>query len=251
MLLAVDTSTPQIGLALYDGAQVLAESLWTSKARHTVELAPAVSEMLAHTDLKISQLKALAVAIGPGSFTALRVGISFIKGLAFAQSLPVIGVNTLEVVAASQAPDELPLVCVLPAGRSRLAVSWFNSQQPKKRHQVETEGIGAHSHYPDSRGKWLPESAAQIMTAEGLAEKITTDTIVCGDLTAAERQILKKNPRAHLVSPAMGARRPALLAELAYLRWQSGAVDDATTLAPLYLHLADPIPDLSTGNAVV
>jgi tRNA threonylcarbamoyladenosine biosynthesis protein TsaB len=248
MLLAVDTSTPQIGLALYDGAQVLAESLWTSKARHTVELAPAVSEMLAHTDLKISQLKALAVAVGPGSFTALRVGISFIKGLAFAQSLPVIGVNTLDVVAASQAPVDLPLVCVLPAGRGRLAVSWFNNQLPKNHHQAETRRIGA---YPGGHGKWLPESAAQIMTAEGLAEKITTDTIVCGDLTAAERQILKKNPLAHLVSPAMGARRPALLAELAYLRWQAGAVDDAANLAPLYLHLADPIPDISTGNAVV
>lgn len=248
MLLAVDTSTPQIGLALYDGAQVLAESLWTSKARHTVELAPAVSEMLAHTDLKISQLKALAVAIGPGSFTALRVGISFIKGLAYAQSLPVIGVNTLDVVAASQAPADLPLVCVLPAGRSRLAVSWFNNQPLKNHHLAEPGRIGA---YPGGHGKWLPESAAQIMTAEGLAEKITTDTIVCGDLTAAERQILKKNPLAHLVSPAMGARRPALLAELAYLRWQAGTVDDAAKLAPLYLHLADPIPDISTGNAVV
>ena len=63
MLLAVDTSTPQIGLALFDGAQVLAESLWTSKARHTVELAPAVAEMLTHAGIRIEQIKALGVAI--------------------------------------------------------------------------------------------------------------------------------------------------------------------------------------------
>ena len=72
MLLAVDTSTPQIGLALYDGAQVLAESLWTTKTRHTVELAPAVAEMLAHTGAKMDEVRAIGVAIGPGSFTSLR-----------------------------------------------------------------------------------------------------------------------------------------------------------------------------------
>ena len=59
ILLAVDTSTPQIGLSLYDGDQVLAESLWTSKARHTVELAPAVAELIEHAGIKIEQILSL------------------------------------------------------------------------------------------------------------------------------------------------------------------------------------------------
>ncbi|MFO7584161.1 MAG: tRNA (adenosine(37)-N6)-threonylcarbamoyltransferase complex dimerization subunit type 1 TsaB, partial [Anaerolineales bacterium] len=75
MLLALDTSTPQIGIALYDGARVLAEHLWVSKARHTVELAPAVAQMLQQTGTDISQVAAVGVAIGPGSFTSLRVGL--------------------------------------------------------------------------------------------------------------------------------------------------------------------------------
>ena len=220
MLLAVDTSTPQIGLALYDGAQVLAESLWTSKARHTVELAPAVAEMLAHTSIKIDEIKALAVAIGPGSFTALRVGLSFIKGLAFARTLPTIGINTLNVVAAGQPGTRLPLACLLPAGRGRLALGWYHIKS----------------------NEWQSAGGPVITTAEALAASVERDSVICGDLTATERQILKKNEHIRLVSPALSTRRPAILAELAYTRWQAGRVDDISTLAPLYLHIAEPIP---------
>jgi tRNA threonylcarbamoyladenosine biosynthesis protein TsaB len=220
MLLAVDTSTSQIGLALYDGAQVLAEFLWTTKTRHTVELAPAVAEMLAYTGVKMDEIKALAVAIGPGSFTSLRVGLSFIKGLAFARSLPTIGVNTLDVVAANQPATRLPLACLLPAGRGRLALGWYRAK----------------------KNEWQAAGQAVIITAEALAASVERDSVICGDLTAAERQILKKNEHIRLVSPALSTRRPAILAELAYTRWQAGRVDDVSTLAPLYLHIAESIP---------
>lgn len=227
MLIAIDTSTPQIGLALYDGAQVLAESLWTSKARHTVELAPAVAEMLAHTSHTMDEIKAIGVAIGPGSFTSLRVGLSFVKGLALARTLPLVGINTLDVVAASQPVARLPLACILPAGRGRLALGWY--------------------YYPAGRGRakssgWQAAGGPVILTAEALAASVERDSIICGDLTAAERQILKKNEHIRLISPALGVRRPAILAELAYTRWQSGHVDDVATLAPVYLHIAEPIP---------
>ena len=220
MLLAVDTSTSQIGLALYDGAQVLAESLWTTKTRHTVELAPAVAEMLAHTGVKIDEIKALAVAIGPGSFTSLRVGLSFIKGLAFARTLPTIGVNSLDVVAASQPATRLPLACLLPAGRGRLALGWYRAKN----------------------NEWQAAGGPVIITAEVLAASVERDSVICGDLTASERQTLKKNEHIRLVSPALSVRRPAILAELAYTRWQAGRMDDVATLAPLYLHIAEPIP---------
>lgn len=233
MLLAIDTSTPQIGLALYDGAQVLAEHLWTSKARHTVELAPAVAEMLNHAGIKLDQVKALGVAIGPGSFTSLRVGLSFAKGLAFAMSLPVVGINTLDVAAAGQPANiSVPLICTLPAGRGRLAVCRYS---PSK------------TGHNTLRSAWKADGSPSIMTAEALSAAVVQDCMVCGDLTAAERQVLKKNGFIRLVSPALSTRRPGILAELAYLRWQTGSLDDIASLAPLYLHLAEPIPDVKPG----
>ena len=219
MILAVDTSTPQIGLALYDGAQVLAESLWTSKARHTVELAPAVAEMLGRGGFAIDAVKAIGVAIGPGSFTSLRVGLSFVKGLALARNLPVIGINTLGVVAASQPLTDLPLACLLPAGRGRLASGWYRA---------------------DHNG-WQAAGSPSVVTAEALSASIEQDSVLAGDLSASERYILQKNPKIRLVSPALAVRRPAILAELAFARFQAGDVDNADSLAPIYLHIADPI----------
>jgi tRNA threonylcarbamoyladenosine biosynthesis protein TsaB len=249
MLLAVDTSTPQIGLALYDGAQVLAESLWTSKARHTVELAPAVADMLTHTGIKIDQIRALGVAVGPGSFTSLRVGLSFVKGLAFALALPTIGINTLDVVAASQPAGSLPLICSLPAGRGRLAVCWYSMPELHFR-EAGTPVPNALFGKRGSKASpcppfpvWQAQGSPSILTVETLSAAITQDSVVCGDLSAAERQLLKKNAHIRLISPALSTRRPAILAELAYTRWHDcGIVDDISSLAPIYLHLAEPIP---------
>src|SRR5512137_702545 len=101
MLLAVDTSTAQIGLALYDGTSVPGEFVWHSGLHHTQELAPALSELLRRVNIKMKSIAALGVALGPGSFTSLRVGLAFAKGLVLARHIPIIGIPTLDIVAAA------------------------------------------------------------------------------------------------------------------------------------------------------
>lgn len=222
MLLALDTSTTQMGLALYDGSQVLAESIWTSSQYHTVELAPALAGLLTRCGLTMESVSALGVAIGPGSFTSLRVGLAFAKGLALARRLPLIGIPTLDVVAAAQPVAELPLVAVLKAGRGRLAVSWYKT----------------------SDNGWQAEGPARVETLDSLAESIKHPTIVCGELNAEERQRLaRKRVNVVLMSAANSVRRPAILAELAWARFQTGRVDDLAALAPIYLHTAEPVPE--------
>lgn len=80
-LLALDTSTHWVSFALYDGANLLCEHTWRSNDYHTVELAPMVNQALQRLGLTARQLTCVAVAIGPGSFTGLRVGIALAKGL--------------------------------------------------------------------------------------------------------------------------------------------------------------------------
>lgn len=220
MLLALDTSTPQIGIALYDGARIVAEHLWVSKTRHTVELAPAVAQMLAQTETDISQVAAVGVAIGPGSFTSLRVGLAFGKGLAMSRSLPLVGIPTLNILAAQVTVSGLPLACVLAAGRGRLALGWYQAQN----------------------NVWQATGSASVTTAETVAAEVTSPTLLTGELTAAERQLLSKNENITLASPASATRRPGTLAELAFRRWQAGQTDPAASLAPIYLHIGEPIP---------
>lgn len=221
MLLAVDTSTTQVGLALYDGAQVVGEMLWHSRYHHTVELAPALSDLLARTGATMDRIQALGVALGPGSFTSLRVGLALVKGLALARRLPVIGIPTLDALAAAQPLRDLPLAAVLQAGRGRLALVWYRAGE---------DG-------------WQAQGAARTTTADALADEIDCPTLVCGELSAEERQRLaRKRVNILLASPAQSVRRPAFLAELAWKRWQAGKVDDLSALAPIYLHVGEPIP---------
>jgi len=220
MLLAVDTSTAQVGLALYDGSQVIGEYAWRSSQRHTVELAPAIFELLTRCGLTIDAVQALGVALGPGSFTSLRVGLSLVKGLVLSRHLPLIGVPTLDVFAAAQPLSRFPLAVAIQAGRGRLAVGWYRR----------------------SKNGWQAKRPARVATLEVLMDEVKRPVIVCGEFTSAERQKLSERPEIHLLSPAQSVRRPAVLAELAWARWQAGSVDDEATLAPIYLHVAGSIP---------
>jgi tRNA threonylcarbamoyladenosine biosynthesis protein TsaB len=222
MLLAVDTSTQTMGLALYDGSQAFAESFWRTKTHHTVELAPAVQDMLAKCGVPPSNLGAVACALGPGSFTSLRIGLAFAKGLAFSLNIPILGISTFEFLVASQPLLDTPLIAVLPAGRGRLA----------------------NGRYRNMDGKWQPDGEITIMSAEELSASITQKTYICGEFDAEERQTLsRKYKNAILASPAQCVRHPAVMAELAWNRWQAGESDEPVSLSPIYLHLAEAIPD--------
>ncbi len=223
MLLAIDTATRMIGIAVYDGIQVLCENIWASRDYHTVELAPAIADTLSRVGVGIQDLKLLAVACGPGSFTGLRIGMAVAKGIALARRLPLIGISTLDIVAESQPVSPgFTLATVLAAGRGRLAVGWY--------------GV--------SDGRWVLDSPIEVLDTLKLSRLIHGPTIVCGELSEEQQHILaRKYKNVILASPAHSIRRPALLAELAWRRWQAGDIDDPATLSPTYLHFGGPIPE--------
>ena len=219
MLLAVDTSTTQMGLALYDGAQVLGEYAWRSGQRHTVELAPAVADLLTRCAVTMDAVKVIGVALGPGSFTSLRVGLALVKGLALARHIPLIGIPTLNILAHAQPVSELPLAVALQAGRGRYAMGWYQA----------------------SSKQWQAQGEARVVTLEVMLAEAQSPLVMCGEFTDEIRQKIMLNENIQLVSPANSIRRPALLAELAWKRWLNKDTDDAAALAPIYLHVAEPI----------
>jgi tRNA threonylcarbamoyladenosine biosynthesis protein TsaB len=220
MLLGVDTSTQAVGIAIYDGSQILCEESWISRRFHTVELAKAVSENLSRAGLLTSDLDVLGVAVGPGSFTGLRIGLALIKGIAFTHQLPVIGVPTLDITARAVPVTDQNLAAVLQAGRNRLAVGWYKAMD----------------------GRWSLEGKIENLTLEELIARIDQPCILTGELSGEIRQSLKNQKHITLVDPTLAMRSPKYLAELAWERWQAGDVDDVLGLKPHYLHKGDPIP---------
>lgn len=100
MLLAFDTATPAVTVAVYDGEQVVAERTTVDARRHGELLAPSISAVLEEAGLVRQDLTALAVGVGPGPFTGLRVGLVTARTLAAVLDIPVYGVCTLDVLAA-------------------------------------------------------------------------------------------------------------------------------------------------------
>jgi tRNA threonylcarbamoyladenosine biosynthesis protein TsaB len=221
MLLAIDTATRSLSIALHDGQAVIAESTWQSATRHTVELAPQVALLARRAGVELARLHALAVTIGPGSYTGLRIGLGFAKGLALARGLPVVGVSTFEPLLRAQPPRAEPVIAVLQAGRGRISAGRF-VWEPKRR-------------------VWQPDRPAEVLDWPGLAAGLDGPVYVCGELDAAGSQALRELARrgqVHLASSALSLRRAGFLAEIGWERLRSapgaGEPQSASRLAPQY-----------------
>jgi tRNA threonylcarbamoyladenosine biosynthesis protein TsaB len=220
MLLAIDTSTQSVGISIFDGVQFLCEESWISRRYHTVELAQAVSLNLSRAGLTTSDLEVLGVAIGPGSFTGLRIGLALVKGLAYTHQLSVVGIPTLDITARAIPPGDHLLAAVLQAGRDRFAVGWY---------QVE-EGI------------WRKSGDLNNYSVDELIKKVDQPCLITGEITPDLRRAVEESKLLTAANPTLAMRSPKYLAELAWDRWKNGDVDDVLSLSPHYLHRGDPIP---------
>jgi tRNA threonylcarbamoyladenosine biosynthesis protein TsaB len=222
VLLAIDTSTSWISLALYDGNFVCYEITWQSQYHHTVELAPAIERLFDHTGTTGSDLTGIVVALGPGSFTSLRIGLAAAKGLSLALKIPLSGVPSLDVTVAAQPLDEKPMIAVLQAGRKRLA----------------------YGHYRVEEGTWQSQGPLAVIEPEDLVKTITEPTLICGELSETARTTIGRRwKNAIISSPARSLRRAGFLAEIGWERLMNGQSDDPISLAPIYLSTSSAIPD--------
>jgi tRNA threonylcarbamoyladenosine biosynthesis protein TsaB len=215
MILALDTATHFLSVAVHAGDRVLYEATWQSTGMHTVELAPAVEHALRQGGVRLADLKAIAVAGGPGSFTGLRIGMSLAKGLALAAvpPLPLIAIPTLDVTAACQPHLANWLYAVALAGRGRIngcLYAWQN-------------------------GEWVATGDPILIGWPDLIQIVARPVQVGGEIDGAGRAILAGySDGVILSSAAYTLRRAAFLAELAYRRLEAGQTDDPATLAPEY-----------------
>lgn len=220
MLLALDTATRVISLALHDGTRIRAEASWETANHHTVELAPAVAEMLARAGIAPASLAGVAVALGPGSFTGLRIGLGLAKGMATALDLPLFGVPTLEILAAGQPRFDGLLYAVLKAGRGRICIQPFVWDMES----------------------WEPlEDPAIMGWADALAAlQADQPALLSGEIDAEALQQVaaaqQDGAPITLAPPAHRMRRAAFLADRAWRRLQAGKRDNPATLVPIYLH---------------
>lgn len=222
MLLAIDTSSRFGGVALADAGGIVVESrIWRAGMNHTAQLMPAVADALRGQGLVVSDLDGVAVALGPGPFSALRVGVSAAKGLAMAGATPIIGIDTLALEARPHlTPDGI--VCAwLDAGRSEVAAAWFDGNGAR----IRDDAIAA----PSALLEREPELPAGAL-------------LYCGEGANARRDDIRAYRRDGAGRPAAAAPwnsaiRLWTLAAEGIRRRRAGASDDLAAVQPYYLRM--------------
>ena len=214
MLLAIDTSTRYAGIALANEDRVVSIRAWYSVVNHSRELMPAVEQALKERDLNASQLDAVAVALGPGGFSSLRVGLSAAKGLALIGGRPIIGVGTLDLEAFPYWGTGLEVCALLDAGRGEVASALFEPDGERSRDDL-------------------------ISVPEDILDDVKNPTVFCGEGVRGREELIKDRSggKALLMGEPSPAVRLGSLAVLARQRLDASDLDDLSELQPYYLRM--------------
>jgi len=214
MELAIDTSTDFCSIGLFHQGETIAELTWHSGQSHTIELVPNIVCLLEQAKISPQSIRAVFVAKGPGSFNGLRVGISTAKGLAFALTIPLVGISTLEVEAYPFAFTKLPLCPIHNAGRGEIATALY--QQNDEWHCINPE---------------------HITSVDTLCQQIKQKTLFCGEIPTPVIEQLQQSLGKHAIIPDHAARlrHAGYLAALGWQRLNKGQTDNPASLQALYL----------------
>lgn len=182
LLLAIDTSTPSVTVALHDGDRVTAERAVVSARRHTEELMPQITAALAAAGSALSELTDVAVGVGPGPFTGLRVGLATARTLGEVLGVPVHGVCSLDIIAYQAAPQGGDFLVATDARRREVYWARYGADGtrdtapdigPAAEIPVKLPAAGAGpALYPDAfAGAIVPEYPSAASLAEAVAAK--------------------------------------------------------------------------------
>src|ERR1700691_2798272 len=236
-VLGIDTGGPRADLAVVAGGRVMAEAS-RSVASHGAELPEAVATLLGLAGLSLREVKAIAIGIGPGLFTGLRVGLSYAKGLTLATGCALLGIASLDTLALAALAES-------SAGPGRLICPVLDARR----------GEVYAALYRTSRDGLEKLSDDLVVTLENLSPHLGTDVLLVGDAKAEEACSLAVRAGRQatcLKITGLGLRGRAVAA-LGAARLVAGEADNAFVLEPLYVRSAAAIfkADPLTSGAIL
>jgi tRNA threonylcarbamoyladenosine biosynthesis protein TsaB len=213
-ILALETATLAGSAALLEGGRVIGLCLLDVAVTHSERLMAMVDRLLDDSGWDIARVEGLAVSIGPGSFTGLRVGVATVKGLSLALGLPVAAVPTLDALAWNVPFADAPVCPLLDARKGEVYLSLYRWREDRMERQWEYTA--------------LPPRAA--------AERLTPPVIVLGDGVPACQPFLDPlGPEVRVAPASHMAPSAAVVGLLGHDMLASGDAVAAEALEPLYL----------------
>jgi tRNA threonylcarbamoyladenosine biosynthesis protein TsaB len=215
-VLGLDTATSCGSVGLIDDGRIISEYLLDIPVTHSERILGAVELVLREARCTIEDLDGWAISLGPGSFTGLRIGVSTVKGLAFATQKPVAGVSTLDVLASQTSPTPFLICPILDARKGEVYTAFYRYE----------EGISLKR-----------QSAYQATGPEGLVKRIAEKTLFIGDGVKTYGDYLREALPSFAVFPPLSLNVPhgSVVARLGLELLRKGEILDLPTFAPLYV----------------
>jgi tRNA threonylcarbamoyladenosine biosynthesis protein TsaB len=220
LLLGIDTATRRISVAVGDGGDVLGEVHLDGAPRHAEQLAPAIEYLRDHVGFRFEQLAAIAVGVGPGLFTGLRVGVTTAKVMAQALRIPVVGIPSLDLVAYPLRHTHRRIVVVLDARRREVFCA---SYQPVP---------GGVQRVGEYEVRAPEELVAELAATPG-------DVLLAGDGVACHPRAFAMLEHAEVAGPEHATPSAAALVILAGARAEREEFAVPWDVQPLYLRKSD------------
>ena len=214
-VLGIDTSTSCGSVGLIDDGEVISDYLLNVPVTHSQRLLGAIELVLREAGCPIENLDGLAIALGPGSFTGLRIGVSTVKGLAFATGKPVTGVSTLDALAWQIAPTPYLICPIVDARKKELYTAFYRFENSLIKRQSDDRAI----------------------KPEDLVRSIKEQTIFLGDGAKTYRDFLLDSLSSLALFPSapLHLSHGSMVAKLGSELLQRGECLDLSTFAPIYV----------------
>lgn len=220
-ILAIDTATQVSSVAVASADKLAAELTMQAKLTHSETLMPHIKEVLRMANVRKEQLEGIAVSIGPGSFTGLRIGLAAAKAMAYALDLPIVGVSTLKALAYHYPVPGLRIVSLLDAQK----------------------GNAYSESYEWEKGTLTVVNPVEVLPiAEILAECAESgrETVVLGDIAARRIRGKVDLPANVTVAPAhLVMPRAACVAMLGLQELAAGHIDNVMNMEPVYIRRSE------------
>jgi tRNA threonylcarbamoyladenosine biosynthesis protein TsaB len=218
-ILGIETSTNSGSVAILEDERILGELFLNNGPAHSEKLLPMIALLLKQVGVDKNELGGISVASGPGSFTALRIGISSAKGLAFSLGIPIVGVSSLEVLALNLLFTPFVICSIMDAKKSELFAAFFTS----------------------SSGRLSRTSDDMLISPHDLVGMIREKTIFVGNGAIVYERLLRDalGELAVFCPSRFNSPRASNCALLGAEALKQGYKDDLSTLAPQYLRRAD------------
>jgi len=218
-ILAMETSGRHGSVALLEGdetgSRLIGEVTLVGDERTAQVLIPSIKRLLAQAEWEPRSIKLVAIPVGPGSFTGLRIGVTAAKTFAYAIGADVLGLDTLEVLAEQATPSRVPLWAILDAQRQELFTAKFQF---------------------DERGRAVRVNDSSILSQDSWLAQLDPGDQVIGP---ALKRLASRLRDDVIVSPTeTWTPMAATVGQLAWRAYQSGQRQDLWNLLPKYLRLS-------------